>query len=149
VALEALLGEPGDSTKKLRIARRVSYFICGWLEGSYAAGGRPACPLLALPLMASGQPGTELKRLMSDVKEGAFTPCTQFFGVLRLYDDRNEIVHGGHLGLTANEESHATWFIAAWLLRPVLRWFSQHPAADLTDLDDEIAALPTAPWPPE
>src|ERR1022692_4684650 len=57
--------------------------------------------------------------------------------------------HGGHLGLTANEESHATWFIAAWLLRPVLRWFSQHPAADLTDLDDEIAALPTAPWPPE
>ena len=106
VALEALLGEPGDSTKKLRIARRVSYFICGWLEGSYAAGGRPACPLLALPLMASGQPGTELKRLMSDVKEGAFTPCTQFFGVLRLYDDRNEIVHGGHLGLTANEESH-------------------------------------------
>jgi len=82
VALEALLGEPGDSTKKLRIARLVSYFICGWLEGSYAAGGRPACPLLALPLMASGQPGTELKRLMSDVKEGAFTPCTQFFGVL-------------------------------------------------------------------
>jgi hypothetical protein len=63
--------------------------------------------------MASGQPGTELKRLMSDVKEGAFTPCTQFFGVLRLYDDHNEIVHGGHLGLTANEESQAgktDWF---------------------------------------
>ena len=56
VALEALLGEPADSAKKFRIARRVSYFICGWLEGSYAAGGRPACPLLALPLKASGQP---------------------------------------------------------------------------------------------
>ncbi len=76
VALEALLGEPGDSAKKFRIARRVPYFICGWLEGSYAAGGRSACPLLARPLTASGQPGTELKRLMSDVKEGAFTPCT-------------------------------------------------------------------------
>jgi hypothetical protein len=47
MALEALLGEPADADKKFRIARRVSYFICGWLEGSYTAGGRPAVPARA------------------------------------------------------------------------------------------------------
>lgn len=77
------------------------------------------------------------------------TRIAQFFDVLRLYDERNEIVHGGHLGITAAAESQRTWFMAAWLLRPVLRWFSGQPSADLTDLDDEIAALPVAPWPPE
>jgi Apea-like HEPN len=148
VALEALLGEPGDSAKKFRIARRVSYFICGWLEGPYTAGGRPACPLLALPLTARGR-GPELEQLISDIKTGALPPCTQFLSVLRLYDDRSKLVHGGYLGLTANEESQATWFIAAWLLRPVLRWFSEHPAASLSDLDEEIAALPAAPPPAE
>ncbi len=35
MALEVLLGEPADKDKKFRIARRVSYFICGWLEDSY------------------------------------------------------------------------------------------------------------------
>jgi hypothetical protein len=43
MALEVLLGEAADRDKTFRIARRVSYFICGWLEGSYSAGGRPAC----------------------------------------------------------------------------------------------------------
>ena len=124
MALEVLLGEPGDRDKKFRIARRVSYFICGWLEGSYAAGSRPVCPLLALPLRIRGEPGPDLKRLIADIDAGSVRPCTQFFDVVGLYDARNEIVHGGSLGLTESQENQATWFIAAWLLRPVLRWFS-------------------------
>ena len=148
MALEVLLGEPGDRDKKFRIARRVSYFICGWLEASYLAGGRPACPLLALPLRARGQPGPDLERLIGDIKAGNVRPCTQFFDVVGLYDARNQIVHGGSLGLSESQESQATWFIAAWLLRPVLRWFAEHPDADLPELDKEIASLPAAPWPP-
>ncbi len=83
MALEVLLGEPGDGDKKFRIARRVSYFICGWLEASYLAGGRPACPLLALPLRARGQPGPDLERLIGDIKAGNVRPCTQFFATVR------------------------------------------------------------------
>jgi hypothetical protein len=145
MALEVLLGEPADKDKKFRIARRVSYFICGWLEGSYLAGGRPACPLLALPLSARGEPGPDLKRLIADINAGKLRPCTQFFDVVGLYDARNQIVHGGSLGLTEAQESQATWFIAAWLLRPVLRWFAEHPDASLSKLDEEIAALPATP----
>ena len=148
MALEVLLGEPGDRDKKFRIARRVSYLICGWLEGSYLAGGRPACPLLALPLRARGEPGPDLTRLIADIEKGKIRPCTQVFNVVGLYDARNQIVHGGSLGLTEAQESQATWFIAAWLLRPVLRWFAEHPDADLSELDKEITALPAAPWPP-
>ena len=89
---EVLLGEPGDRDKKFRIARRVSYFICGWLEGSYQAGGRPACPLLALPLRARGEPSPDLERLIADISAGKIRPCTQFFDVVGLYDARNQIV---------------------------------------------------------
>jgi Apea-like HEPN len=141
MALEVLLGEPGDRDKKFRIARRVSYFICGWLEGSYLAGDRLACPLLALPLRARGEPGSVLEQLIADINAGNIRPCTQFFDVVGLYDARNQIVHGGSLGLTEAQESQATWFIAAWLLRPVLTWFAEHPDAELPELDEEITAL--------
>ena len=149
MALEVLLGEPADKDKKFRIARRVPYFISGWLEGSYSAGDRPTCPLLSLPLGARGAPGPDLQRLITEVNAGEVRPCTQFFDVVALYHARNEIVHGGSLGLTESQESHMTWFIAAWLLRPVLRWFAEHPDAHLSGLDKEIAAVPAAPWPPE
>jgi hypothetical protein len=106
-------------------------------------------PLLSLSLGARGAPGPDLRQLIAEVNAGEVRPCTQFFDVVALYDARNEIVHGGSLGLTESQESQATWFITAWLLRPVLRWFAEHSDADLSDLDKEIAALPEAPWPPE
>lgn len=74
--------------------------------------------------------------------------CTQFFDVLVFYDARNEIVHGRLLCLTDRQEGQATWFIASWLLRPVLTWFWEHPGSELTELDAEIASLPAMPVPP-
>ena len=58
------------------------------------------------------------------------------------YDARNTIVHAGRLGISAGEEGQATWYLASWLLRPVLTWFAEHPAAELADLDAEIASPP-------
>jgi hypothetical protein len=143
MALEVLLGEEGDKQKKFRLARRVSYFVCGWPgDDRYTAGRRPACPLLTLPLGAGGQPRKELKELIADVYAGRVGPCTQFFDVLDLYDARNRIVHGGRLGLTERQQSQATWFIASWLLRQVLEWFAGHPDAELSALDAEIASVP-------
>jgi hypothetical protein len=45
MALEVLLGERDDGSKKYRLARRVSYFVCG-LPNDRHADGRPACPYL-------------------------------------------------------------------------------------------------------
>jgi hypothetical protein len=59
------------------------------------------------------------------------------------------IIRSGSFGLTHRQEGQATWLIAAYLLHPVLTWFAQHPDAELTELDREIAALPVMPWPPE
>jgi hypothetical protein len=50
-------------------------------------------------------------------------------------------VHEGTLGLSADQESGATWFIAARLLHHVLTWFAGHPDDDLTELDAQIAAM--------
>jgi hypothetical protein len=61
--------------------------------------------------------------------------------VLDLFDARNRIVHGGRLGLTQKEQNGTTWYVSRWLLPQVLRWFADHPDAELTELDTEIAAL--------
>lgn len=144
MALEVLLGED-IVTKKYLIARRVSYFTCGWPGQVYADETRTACPLMSLQLRANGTPGAELGQLLSDIRAGNTRPCSQFFNVLALYKARNKIVHEGRLGLSSDQENHATWFIAARLLHRVLTWFAQHPHADLTELDAQIATLPTAP----
>jgi hypothetical protein len=142
IALEVLLGEERDKDKKFRVARRVSYFMCGWPgDNRYPAGNRAPCALLTLPLTTRGQPQKELQDLINAVDSGQMSPCTEFFGVLDLFDARNGIVHGGRLGLTEKEKNRATWYISRWLLPEVLRWFADHPDAELAELDAEIAAL--------
>jgi len=142
IALEVLLGEERDQDKKFRVARRVSYFMCGWPgDNRYPAGNRPPCALLTLPLSTRGQPQQELRELIDAVDSGQMNPCTEFFGVLDLFAARNRIVHGGRLGLTEKELNGVTWFISRWLLPQVLRWFADHPDAELAELDAEIAAL--------
>lgn len=145
IALETLLGESTDKDKKFRIARRVSYFSCGWPGQLYPGTGRSSCPLLSLPLEGGrrrGAPGPALQRVIDDMKAGRRIPCTQFFDVCAIYDARNEIVHDGQLPAGQNRPS--TWFIAAQMLGQVLAWFAAHPASDLGDLDAEISALPVA-----
>lgn len=142
MALEVLLGED-TGTKKYLIARRVSYFTCGWPGDVYADRTRAACPLMVLPLKSDRTPGAAFKQLLGDIQAGNIRPCTQFFRVLALYEARNKIVHDGKLGLSPDQESRATWFIAARLLHRVLTWFAQHPGSDLAELDAETAGLPT------
>jgi hypothetical protein len=145
MAIEALLGEPHDQNKKVRIARRASYFVCGWPRERYPDGRRPACPYLSLPINDRGQPQAELDRIIQGGRQAAFDAgiyCSMFFDLLDLYNDRNEIMHRGKLELTPEEEGPATWFIASWLLQPVLTWFAEHPDAELSELDAEIGLLP-------
>jgi hypothetical protein len=149
IALETLLGEERDQDKKYRVARRVSYFMCGWpSDQRYPAGNRPPCPLLTLRMNKRGQPRQELRDLIDTIENGQMNPCTEFFKVLDLFAARNRIVHGGRLGLTAEEQSRATWFISRYLLPQVLLWFADHPAAQLTELDTDIAALTARPSAP-
>jgi hypothetical protein len=141
IALEVLLGQEHDQDKKFRVARRLSYFMCGWPgENRYPAGNRPLCALLTLPLSTRGKPQKELQDLIKSVDTGQIAvPCTEFFKVLDLFEARNTIVHGGRLSVTEKEQSAATWFISRWLLPQVLRWFADHSGAELAELDAEIA----------
>jgi hypothetical protein len=141
MALEVLLGED-TRIKKYVIARRVSYFTCGWPGEVYADGTRLACTLMSLPLNSNGT-NLELGQLVSGMRAGSIRPCSQFLDVLDLYEARNKIVHEGKLGLSSQQEKHATWFISARLLYRVLTWFATNPHADLTELDIEIAASAT------
>ena len=143
MALEVLLGEEADQDKKFRIARRVSYFSCGWPGQHYPGTGGPACSLLSLPLSdrRPGAPGPELQRVLREMRAARTRPCVRFLEVCDIYDARNEIVHRGRL--PADSKRPDIWFIAALLLGPVLAWFASHPDSDLSELDAEIAALPT------
>ena len=147
MALEVLLGEEDDKEKKTRIARRASYFTCGWPGQVYPGTGRAACPLLSLPLRSEqhrrGAPGPELQRVLDEMRERRRTPCTRFAQVRAIYSVRNKIVHEGRL--PAGWAHPDTWFIAALLLGPVLAWFASHPDSNLSELDTEIAALPAPP----
>ena len=78
MALEVLLGED-TGTKKHLIARRASYFACGWPGPVYADGTRTACALMSLPLRPSGAPGVELTRLLSQMRAGIARRCSQYF----------------------------------------------------------------------
>jgi hypothetical protein len=145
MALEVLLGEASDQDKKFRIARRASYFWCGWPRQLYPGTGRLACPLLSLPLhhRRPGAPSLELKTLLHDMRAGRTLGCTYFLDVCDIYDARNEIVHRGQL--PAHWKRPDTWFIGAHLLSQVLAWFARHPDAELSLLDSEISSLPTPP----
>jgi hypothetical protein len=144
MALEALLGESGSGPKKFRLARRASYFVCGWPDDAlYTSGQRPGCPLMTLPLRSNGEPSAELQEVIDEVRDAGVRGlyCTWFFDVVKLYDDRNTLAHGGRLGLSDRQAGQATWFIPSLLLRPVLTWFAGHSTAELADLDSEIASL--------
>jgi hypothetical protein len=143
MALEVLLG--GDTgTKKHLIARRVSYFTCGWPGPVYADGTRTACALMSLPLRPNGSPGPGLAELLDEMRAGNIRPCSQYLDALALYDARSTIVHEGKLGLSADQEDSATWFIAVRLLHRVLAWFAVHPNNGPTELDRQITALSSA-----
>jgi hypothetical protein len=141
MALEVLLAESSDQEKKVRLARRVSYFACGAPDiGNCCPGGRrAACPFLTFPLRARGKPGPELERLIRDARAGAVPGCSQFLDVLDIYEGRNTVVHEGRLRLTIFEPRPDTRFIEQALLKPALTWFSEHLEAELTELDTEIA----------
>lgn len=141
MALEVLLAESSDQEKKVRLARRASYFACGAPNiGQCCPGGcRAACPFLTLPLSARGKPGPELQRLIRDARAGTVPGCSQFLDVLDIYEGRNTIVHEGRLQPTVFEPRPDTSFIEHALLKPALTWFSEHLGAELTELDTEIA----------
>jgi hypothetical protein len=141
MALEVLLAESSDQEKKVRLARRASYFACGApnIGDCCPSGRRGACPFLTLPLRARGWPGPELEQLIRDARAGTVPGCRQFLGVLDIYESRNTIVHEGRLRPTIFEPRPDTRFIEQALLKPTLRWFSEHLEAELTELDTEIA----------
>jgi hypothetical protein len=141
MGLEVLLGESSDSEKKTRVARRAAYLSCSSSTGHSCSGSQAgACPFLTLPLG-----GQALKQLVRDARAGTVPGCSRFLEVLDIYEARNLIVHQGRYRTTIFEPRPDTSFIELALMRPTLTWFSSHVAADLTELDKEIASQRVAP----
>jgi hypothetical protein len=65
--------------------------------------------------------------------------------VLDIYEARNLIVHQGRYRPTIFEPRPDTSFIELALMRSAVTWSSGHLAADLTELDKEIASQQVAP----
>jgi hypothetical protein len=86
-----------------------------------------------------------LRQLVRDARAGAVPGCSRFLEVLDIYEARNLIVHQGRYKPTIFEPRPDTRFIELALMRPALTWFSSHLAADLTELDKEIASQRLAP----
>jgi hypothetical protein len=142
MGLEVLLGESSDSEKKTRVARRAAYLSCGSASTGHSCSGSQVgvCPFLTLPLR-----GQASKQLVRDARAGTVPGCSRFLEVLDIYDARNLIVHQGRYRPTIFVKRPDTSFIELALMRPTLTWFSGHVAADLTELDKEIASQRVAP----
>jgi hypothetical protein len=142
MGLEVLLAESSDNEKKTRVARRAAYLSCGSPNTGHSCAGRQGsgCPFLTLPLGGQG-----LRQLVRDARAGVVPGCSRFLEVLDIYEARNLIVHQGRYKPTIFEPRPDTRFIELALMRPALTWFSSHLAADLTELDNEIASQRLAP----
>ena len=152
VAIEAMLSrEPQTSTKDqptespLKIGRRVAYLTCQRRCGRSA----PACRYI------KGFPTQRDFRefVRQYTQKGEDWRCSAFLRIacpaefdgaidtpsLALFSARHQVAHDG---TTTATERDIKWFthFADEALFAALEWFAVHPAASITDLDDEIDA---------
>jgi hypothetical protein len=152
VAVEAMLSrEPQASTKDqptespLRIGRRVAFLTCQRRCGRSA----PSCPYI------KGFPREKAFKefVRQYTQKGEEWRCSAFLQIacppdlsgaigtpsLSLFSARHQVAHDG---TTIATERDIKWFnhFADEAIFAALEWFASHPAASITDLDDEIDA---------
>jgi hypothetical protein len=152
VAIEAMLSrEPQASTKDQRterplaIARRVAYLTCP------RRCGRSASSCRYIKGFPTERDFREFVRQYT--QKGEDWRCSAFLRIacpaefdgaidtpsLALFSARHQVAHDG---TTTATERDIKWFnhFADEALFAALEWFAAHPAASITDLDDEIDA---------
>jgi hypothetical protein len=135
-ALEAWLLRRSAGSQTLRLARHVAWFGCGAHSGILCGRERPICPYLYL----RPERGDE-QRLLGRLKKlgdaHVAWRCSEWRRVMNWYDARSEVAHGGMNAVDAKAADDAEFWIARFLVQPILLWMRDHPV-------DPIGALEAA-----
>lgn len=142
-ALEVLVG--GDAGK-YQLAQRLAYLACGAAVPDEGLCGRdrPTCPYLHFdPCTKSGR--SELKRLEQRALSDVAWRCSEWSQIIDWYDARNDAVHEGTSGLTADDVGKIQYWITRMISPLALTWLAEHDGEPIDALDAALASLPAPP----
>jgi hypothetical protein len=139
-ALEAWLLPRQAGPLTYRLARAVSYFGCGRHADDLCGRTRETCLYLGL------DPGrnAELQRLKRLRVKGSEPPwrCAEWHRVVDWYEDRSDVVHGAGPVIAMKDASNSTYWVARWLVEPILTFLHKHPVDPTDALERAFATLP-------
>jgi hypothetical protein len=144
-ALEAFLGDAYKRGRSARgrgdqLARRAAYLSCGGEPGGpglHRPGGRLACGILTTTSDPRDDPTLYWKA-------AGIWGCSEYGDVRGLYEDRNAALHGAAVGFDQRAASTHQFRLDRVILEGLSWVINRRPSA-ITDLDREIACLPSAP----
>ena len=141
-ALEAMLLRHEPGPKKLKLARYVSFFGCGSVEGDLCGRQRDTCPYLALD---PNKDATKLGALRERSESDHWWLCSEWRQVVEWYELRNAAAHGEGRSVEAKDASTAEYWVLHYLLEPILDWLRLHSDEPVDALEQAVAALPEPP----
>lgn len=138
-ALEAWLLKRSRERQTLRLARAVAWFGCGVQERNLCGRSRPVCPYLHL----SPERGGDRKRLATLRRIGQDRPwrCSEWHRVMDWYDARSDAAHGDFSSVTRKAADDAEFWVAHYLMVPIVEWLSANSNDPVTALDQQFAAV--------
>jgi len=140
-ALEALLLPRSRGPQTFRLARYVAFFGCGLPEQSLCGRHRSTCMYLAHdPAEKADRNALAVWQTRADADPR--WRCSEWEAALDLYDTRSALVHGENRPVDLAEGRRAEYWVARWLLVPILEWLREHPDDPAGDLEAALKALP-------
>ena len=135
LAIEVLLSDSVEEALMHRVARRAAYLTCGGRGTRHGIGGRPACPILALP--SEKKLETELRNARRRKREAG---CDWYAQTLILADARNEVMHSGREDFPKLRPATFESWIDDVILE-LVEWSIRTGATTVAELDREVADL--------
>jgi hypothetical protein len=138
IAVETLLGGQG---KKYLLARRVSFLVCGRVDGQRCGRDGPSCDFLKLN-PTSDSDRKRIKAMERDARADPAKRCSEWLDFLDRYDDRCGVAHGEPgFEVPANDADGDLYWAIHWLLPAAIPWLLDHPNQPIDDLDTAISGL--------
>jgi hypothetical protein len=137
-ALEAWLLPIAAGSETMRLARHVSWFGCGALDGSLCGRARPICPYLHL---SPDRDRGRLKRLRVLGEMHPAWRCSEWHRVMDWYETRSDAAHGRPNLVDPESARQAEYWIPHVLLEPILLWLRDHPSDPVGELIAQLDAI--------
>lgn len=139
-ALEAWLIRRQPGAQTLRLAQHVTWFGCGRHDNDLCGRDRPICPYLHLSPDV-GRDRDRLKVLRDLGNTYGTWRCSEWHRVMDWYAARSDAAHGDPTAVDTKHADSAEYWVAHYLMEPILDWLHEHPDDPVGDLEATLAAV--------